>query len=184
MGRKYWSTEDHDLMMKLLAEGKSCRVVGETLGVTRNAVIGRAHRFKVKVSHINGRPQGSPKMTAWRKKPKLQLYDFSEGKRPVMVSKPKKFAVVRKRTVRPPEDSPHKCLFAVLDRKKCHWPLWADDGTGERFYCGAPVEGKTYCEGHWTAATEPSKARYVRRDPSKPFVIINRPAKPPKSMVV
>lgn len=173
-----WTEEMQTTMVTLLAEGKSCSEVGEVLGITRNAVIGRAHRTKVSIGELNGYIQGSKKAN-WKKK-LLKLYDFSVGVRPMGNKKPKKFAVNRAAWVKPPEDTVTKCLFGALDDHLCHWPLWGNDGVGERFYCGAPVEGKTYCHDHWFAATEP---RHSRREPVRPFVINKRPANPPKSIV-
>ena len=127
----------------------------------------------------NGLKEQGSKKANWKKK-LLKLYDFSVGVRPMGNKKPKKFAVNRAAWVKPPEDTVTKCLFGALDDHLCHGPLWGNDGVGERFYCGAPVEGKTYCHDHWFAATEP---RHSRREPVRPFVINKRPANPPKSIV-
>ena len=43
--RGTWSTDLFERLTKLWAEGKSAREIGDTLGISKNAVIGKAHRL-------------------------------------------------------------------------------------------------------------------------------------------
>lgn len=171
-----WTEEMDSIMKSMLLDRKSCSMIGAALGRSRNAVIGRAHRLKLNISAMSGHPRGAPRS----KKRVIKLYDFSVGVRPMLKAKPPQTSVVRKTTVPIPTD--YKCKFAELDGKKCHFPLWPDRGfTAEKFYCGAAIDGKTYCTDHWKVMVQPP--RYLRREPLAPFVINRRPINPPKSNV-
>jgi GcrA cell cycle regulator len=167
-----WKDEDVQQMLKLLGEGLSATVVGRRFGVTRNAIIGKLNRLKIKVGDLTG--FNTRRITAraearknHRVRPRLALYD---GWRParkgnVVTFKPKPKPVI---------NLDHKCTIIGLNSKTCRWPLWAD-ADNDRFYCGAPIEGLTYCPAHSSAAGR-------KYDPSRPLVTNSVPAKSPKSM--
>jgi hypothetical protein len=41
------------------------------------------------------------------------------------------------------------CTIIELTGDTCRWPLWADDGSGERLYCGGlALQESPYCAHH------------------------------------
>lgn len=169
-----WKDEDVQQMLKLLGEGLSATVVGRRFGVTRNAIIGKLNRLKIKVGDLTGFNTNriiarAEARKLHRVRPRLALYD---GWKPARKSN----VVTFKPKPKPVVNLDHKCTIVQLTHSSCRWPLWGDADT-DRFYCGAPIEGKTYCAGHHVAASR------FRLEPSGPFVMKSRPAKSPKSMV-
>lgn len=180
-GHPTWTEERTELMLKLLSDGLTAAAVGRLLKVSRNAVIGKAHRLGKSVAELNGHHVVKRK----RERPRLSLYGNEVSKRPSPRYRPVRAPVINlpERVVEPTFEELHKnrCNIMQLTLRTCRWPLWGHDGTGERFYCGAPVATRCYCDWHKEVATQAPYPR-VRREPSKPFVIKTRPAKPPKSI--
>lgn len=167
-----WTDDDVALMLKLIGEGISSTAIGLRFGLTRNAVMGKLHRLKFKIGDLNGfNVRRSSQVRLHRVRPRLALYDGWQppGKSKVLKFKP------RAPKPKPVVNLDHKCTIMRLGPGTCRWPLWGEADT-DRFYCGAPIAGKTYCTAHGAAAGR-------KYEPSGPFVIKSRPAKSPKSMV-
>jgi hypothetical protein len=165
-----WDEEKVANMLKLLNEGASTRVAAVALGTTRNAVIGKMHRLGLRVGSYNGWGKKAAEAQAkkqHRYRPRLSMFDMVIRPRPVI-----KFKKVPKVEV----PGARACTLMDLDHNTCRWPLWCDDGE-ERLYCGASVDGKTYCTDHWRHAVN------VRREPAGVFTIKKTFAKSPKSIV-
>ena len=124
-----WTDDRVDLLTKLWGEGKTAAEIAKELGgVTRNAVIGKAHRLKLsnRVSPIQQ-----------NKKPA-----------PVKVSKP---APVQERKAKKVEvDMSDRDLVSLTDLKanQCRWP--SGDPQEENFgFCGDhALAGLPYCLEH------------------------------------
>ncbi|MEM6780467.1 MAG: GcrA family cell cycle regulator [Pseudomonadota bacterium] len=135
-----WTEERVDLLKQLWGEGKTAAEIAKALGegVTRNAVIGKAHRLKLssRVSPIQQNP----------KKPKAEA------------PKAKKPQPVRK------TDFKGKGIpLAQLEAGMCRWPN--GDPKDENFnFCGCPaVPGLPYCEEHAKIAYQSSsRARTLK----------------------
>lgn len=170
-------------MMKLLAEGKSAGVVGRALGLTRNTIVGKVARLGFRLSDLNGNKARPPSVNQKPHRVRLRLNVLDEMEGVAVVKLVKRSLPLPKGK---PQDSKHKCTIMYLHGGTCRWPLWADNSVGgERFYCGAMVQGKTYCADHWAAArrTHNDAHEYSKRDPAVPFIMRKRPAKSPKSIV-
>jgi GcrA cell cycle regulator len=173
-----WTEERTNLMYKLFADGKRASQVAEELGVTRNAVIGKMHRSGHRISA----PDNTEKPLRVRRR--LNMYHLEEvQKRPVLRFKPVRVApkVIKLRLPKRPTGS---CTILELDSTRCRWPMWNDD-IDPRLYCGNETVNRVYCKEHRERAKQKfnNVHEYVRRDPSRDFVIKTRPAKSPKSMV-
>ena len=123
-----WTDERVELLTKLWGEGKTAAEIAKELGgVTRNAVIGKAHRLKLsnRVSPIQQNKKPAPVKTAppvqapERKIQKTEIQDNREGI-PLMDLKP----------------------------NACRWPF--GDPQDENFgFCGADcIPGLPYCAEH------------------------------------
>ena len=142
-----WHTAAIDRLKRLWAEGFSTAEIGRRLGMTKNAVIGKAHRLKLP-------PRSSPI--------RGQTADTQRAPKPKRVSEPT-LASLR---VHVPSAPPPALAAAPLpapcpamprspaspypgrDRLPCSWPL-GQPGRAEFRYCDAAVvPGKPYCGEH------------------------------------
>jgi GcrA cell cycle regulator len=145
--KETWNEADTELLRKLWAEGFSCSQIGNKLGRTKNAVIGRVHRL--------GLPQRLTHTTIKRKKicpggfPPARRKARREPHAPTQLPAPL-----------PPQRPPADWLELVeLKRNHCRWPA-GDTRAGGVKYCGQPRDGtRPYCEHHARGAYEVSRAR-------------------------
>ncbi len=124
-------------LAELVAEKRSAKEIGEVLGVSRCAVIGRTHRTGL---HLNPPRSGNPRPTK-----------RGDGwKRPSTVPLPPK--------LRPPPmpvpvcDAPEAGTVALLDLRQhhCRWPF----GDGPFTFCGAMRSWPgPYCPAHQRLGT-------------------------------
>jgi GcrA cell cycle regulator len=120
-----WTDEKFETLKGLLAQNLSASQIGNELGVSRNAVIGKVHRGGL----MFARPPSPPKKQARGKPPKrppsstaLPPEPAAEGKSGPVVS------------------------FAELAAHHCRWPV-------DNHYCGAAaVAGSSYCRHHTVIA--------------------------------
>lgn len=119
-----WTDERVELLKKLWGEGKTAAEIAKVLGdgVTRNAVIGKAHRLKLST----------------------RLSPIQQNTRPV------RHAEARAKKLAPPRlDFKGKCVpMVALTPSMCRWPN--GDPQDEDFsFCGCEiVEGLPYCAEH------------------------------------
>lgn len=113
-----WSQLDAQLIELWADHSITTREIGDKLGVSKNAVIGRAHRL-----HLPARPNGFP----W-------LNVRTHAPRPTVAPRPK------------PEKNCFSLLD--LSHDLCHWPVNSPARGGEYLFCGNPVETGSYCPEH------------------------------------
>jgi GcrA cell cycle regulator len=119
-----WTDENTERAVLLNREGWSATEIGNELGVSRNAVIGRLHRVT------------------------KEIFTGSSGlQRPN--TRPKRPMIFRKKRLPRPQPQPqqpsNKSLLD-LESKSCHWPI---DNFQPYHFCGAPaLEGSCYCNHH------------------------------------
>lgn len=126
----------------------SSAAIGAMLGVTRNAVVGRALRLKLE----RIAPQGNrhPRLRSGR--PRLQ------NTQPIP-------DIPRIDDTQIPFDQ-RKTLRELTDQT-CRWPV-GDPCSPEFFFCGAkPLETYPYCAGHCAVAFE-SKSQRIERHATAP----------------
>lgn len=121
-----WTDERVDILRRLWGEGKTAAEIAKELGegVTRNAVIGKAHRLKLS-SRVSPIQQNTKKVK-------------TEAK-PVAPRRPmKKIPVFKGQEVK----------MEDLREGMCRWPN-GDPQTEEFSFCGCDaVEGLPYCATH------------------------------------
>ena len=125
-----WTDERLEELKKLWAKGLSISQIGEALGVSRNAIAGKAHRM------------GLPK------RPSPISKTAKETKKP---AKPKPAAE--------PENLPLRLELRKLkwSRSKCCWPSGDPKLSGFTFCGDAVVPGKPYCLKHCEEAYTTSR---------------------------
>lgn len=139
-----WTDERVSLLKQLWGEGKTAAEIAKVLGdgITRNAVIGKAHRLKLS-SRLSPIQQNAPKKTK------------SENIAPRLV----------KPQVKLPEFKGKGIKLIDLDARMCRWPV--GDPKEENFnFCGCDaIAGLPYCDEHCRVAYQvPTRTRTLNAE--------------------
>lgn len=147
-----WTEERVERLKSLYAEGLSFgEITAELGGVSRNAVIGKAHRIG-----LSGRVRQPRKPRTVEAKAPSHRGQRRHIRR---ASTPGTFFQVAAEPeveVVPVEDEKipvkQRCQLGDLTASNCHWPV-GDPMDPGFFFCGAPgVPGLPYCPGHCARA--------------------------------
>lgn len=128
-----WTEERVSELTRLWESGHSASAIGKILGVSKNSVVGKAHRLKLqsRPSPIRRDPNAKPKPRT-RVKVAPPKAPIAVGPRETVVARP-----VRRRSE---------------GARSCLWPI-GDPGDTDFRFCGADaVAGKPYCEEHCAKA--------------------------------
>ncbi len=121
-----WTDERISDLIRLWDSGHSASHIGKVLGVSKNAVIGKAHRLKL-----------PPRPSPIRRSP---------GPR---IPKP---APMAKRTPKAPSRPVFRATRPRHGAPACLWPI-GDPGDEDFHFCGGTtVPGKPYCDEHCARA--------------------------------
>ncbi len=120
-----WTDELIEQLKTLWADGLTTGDIGKRLGISKNAVVGKAHRLGLK-----GRPSPIKRDTA------------GEGGVAGEVAKPKP-----KAKAKPPEPKKIRSLVD-LSANTCRWPIGDPKEAGFHFCGGNAMSGKPYCAEH------------------------------------
>jgi GcrA cell cycle regulator len=165
-----WSDEVIGQLRALWAEGHSTAEIGRRLGVTKNAIVGKAHRLDLpaRPSPIRRDPDAAPVRRATVRRvegptlPPLPstvgdapAASFSGFARPLAAPRPviarPVVPAVPRMTPRPAVVAPRPVAIAPRPYGRvvtCCWPL-GEPGTREFRFCDVPSEpGRPYCEEH------------------------------------
>ena len=136
-----WNQQKVDDLKKLWNEGVATSRIGEQLGFTKNAVIGKAFRLGLE------RRQNSRKKTA-RSQSVSSVTMYRETSAPVHSQMTPKKEVTRRRE----KFSFKKSIVGTGSFKSCQWPI--GDPLEEGFhYCGGQnIPTKPYCIEHYKKA--------------------------------
>jgi GcrA cell cycle regulator len=138
-----WTNERVELLKKLWGEGKTAAEIAKELGdVTRNAVIGKAHRLK-----LSNRASPIQQNTAKKAAPAKAT-----------VSKSTTAKVVVQTAM---NDTGGGVSMAELKGKMCRWPI-GDPREDDFHFCGGnSIAGLPYCEEHAKVAYQASSRNRV-----------------------
>jgi GcrA cell cycle regulator len=143
-----WNDERIAELKKLWDEGLSASAIGERLGISKNAVVGKAHRLKLpsrpspikRGSSSSSKPRRARKVaTAPRRSAALARADTVRHESPA----------TRSPRSEPSRRPPMSRSYRGADSGQgCLWPI-GDPGTPEFHFCGADrEEGRPYCSEH------------------------------------
>ena len=143
-----WTDDRVALLKKLWGEGKTAAEIAKELGgVTRNAVIGKAHRLKLsnRVSPIQQNKKVTP--------PKPQNQNAQHAP-----------AQPRKRVKEFVDDGRERVPLADLKAGQCRWPI--GDPREKNFgFCGCKaLPGLPYCLEHSQVAYQPATRNRIMKD--------------------
>lgn len=157
-----WTEEQITRLRALWAEGHSTAEIGRRMGISKNAVVGKAHRLNLSarpspIRRVPGAPAAprAPRPAPMRAPARLAFpqRNFSvvmagQAPRPVTPPPPRPLA--------PPAPPPPP----RLSNATCCWPLGEPGKPGFRFCTERALAGKPYCEQHAALA-------YVRTKPKQ-----------------
>ena len=132
-----WTTERVELLKRLFDENLSCREIAASIGVSRNAVIGKLTRLGLTRGPGSAEPRATTaKPRASKSVPRQQyqmLQVVYENGQPVCNG---------------PVESARPCSLFELSEERCRWPI-STPGAEDFCFCGnMPLDGVPYCEGH------------------------------------
>ncbi len=143
-----WTDERVALLKKLWCEGKTAADIARELGgVTRNAVIGKAHRLKLsnRISPIQQDNQ------------KPSITHLSLREKPLAV-------MARPANTDIPLKSGKGVKMSDLKDRMCRWPS-GDPRDANFSFCGCQsVPGLPYCPDHAKAAYQAARARALQAE--------------------
>ena len=135
-----WTTERLALLKSGFEAGLSCREIAATIGVSRNAVIGKISRLNLTRDKAGVRgPARKPADTRPRVKAHTALRQFLL--KPVSIE-PEPIEEID--TIH----NGHSCSLFELTKERCRWPI-NTPGAADFCFCGnTPLNGMPYCPGH------------------------------------
>jgi GcrA cell cycle regulator len=146
-----WTDNTIQSLRNLWAEGYSTAEIGRRMGVSKNAVIGKAHRLKLqgRPSPIRRAEAGTPGAVRSRRPLLPQLGDLMPFRawRPVSPEHP-----VRAEPGRRPFE--HR-LTGLVGTQQCRWPIGEPGKPDFRFCTKFAVVRRPYCEDHCGDAYRP-----------------------------
>jgi GcrA cell cycle regulator len=148
-----WTTQRVELLKSHFEAGLSCREIAASIGVSRNAVIGKLSRLQLARGPA-GVEQHPPRVARERSRksvPRLQyqiLQSVYENAPPLEEA---------------PIASERRCSLFELSKERCRWPI-STPGAEDFCFCGnTPVDGMPYCSGHTRLAYRPGSRQRVAR---------------------
>jgi len=150
-----WTMERTTLLKDRIHAGFSCGQIACELGVSRNAVIGKANRLGL--SRFKNAIPGQPKQSGTRRSARPSTVTRQTNLRTLWGKPQLAFAKLS-------AESPKACSLLELQQWHCRWPI--GDPTSEDFgFCGnRPVAGLPYCPAHAQMAYRPSTRDAVARE--------------------
>jgi len=141
-----WNDERIAELKKLWDEGLSASVIGERLGISKNAVVGKAHRLK-----LPSRPSPIKRGGTASSKPKRARKAAQAPRRSAALARPDSVrheTPLRGARSEPSRRPPVSRSYRADSGQGCLWPI-GDPGTPEFHFCDAKREqGRPYCSEH------------------------------------
>lgn len=151
MRETIWTAEKVKMLEALLKEKLSARQISERLGVSRNAVIGKAHRLNMK---LRPRPEASAARRVVRQKPSAPV-----GLRTSKTMWRDGLPVIPVEPFLRPDGQLHDTLS--IGAKQCKWVV---EGHGKNArYCGqGSAPERSWCEYHMIKLHVPKRQEAAR----------------------
>lgn len=159
-----WSNDRITQLRHLWASGDSASIIGNAMGITRSAVIGKVHRLglsgRVLVNRLR-EPKGPQVAKQHRVVKRITRLNGNSNYLKAFTSTATDIGPMRTAEV-----EPRHLTLSDLNESTCKWPL----GDGPFTFCGhAPLKGLPYCAPHQRIGTQDPK----RREPLRPKMPTN-----------
>jgi hypothetical protein len=165
MRRDPWTAEKTEQLFSLLAQGKSAREIGAIFGMGRMAILGKAHREKIKRGYV---PEPKKRVLNGEKR----AYTFRAAPKPSTEG----VGFIMPAIPAPaPQRGP---AVGLLDVTGCKWPV-AEDASligGQAFCNYTKADGEPYCPYHVQASIAPYSAELKRRTVKSLHFVLKRAA--------
>jgi GcrA cell cycle regulator len=147
-----WTDERIALLIKLRDEGVCAADIGERIGTSKNAVLGKAFRLNLPPPKIKPTSTPGPRKPREASKPRLVRATHNSL---FMVPK----ATIQMERLRCVEIEPRHLALIDLEPGDCRYPY----GDGTITFCGHPkMAGSSYCVPHKHLTSEPPRAPIYR----------------------
>jgi GcrA cell cycle regulator len=165
-----WTSEAIDQLRAFWDEGHSTAEIGRRMGISKNAVVGKAHRLNLPARPSPIRREAEPSLRAPappRQAPPLPIIPAAPPAR-AAVPPPRRLedrppvAVARPAPVAPSAAMAVVRPFPRAASRSCCWPIGEPGTSGFCFCSGNATPGKPYCAEH--AALAYVKVRDRRED--------------------
>jgi GcrA cell cycle regulator len=135
-----WTKDRLELLKSGFEAGLSCREIAATIGVSRNAVIGKISRLNLTRDKAGVRgPARKVADSRPRTKAQATLRQYLLKAVPVDAE-----PIAEVDTIH----NGHACSLFELTKERCRWPI-STPGAADFCFCGnTPLEGLPYCAGH------------------------------------
>ena len=138
-----WTAETIDRLRAVWADGHSTAEIGRRMGVSKNAVVGKAHRLNLpaRPSPIRRDTEGAPR----RRQPRRMHGPTLPVLRATLAPMPPELK---------PVERPSPVLRTICQPRPyarvspCCWPMGEPGTRSFRFCDAAAVPGKPYCDNH------------------------------------
>lgn len=158
-----WKDPERDKQLReLLSEGFSSSLIGDKMGLSRNAIIGRAHRLGLTCG--NGKHRTSKRRERKAPEPKpVKVQAHMNGALAFQITRAIRAKMLRDEA--PDQELPKTAIIdgfrhltvLELENGDCRFPT--GEGAGIRFCGRAQVEGFPYCFTHARMAFRPAQER-------------------------
>jgi GcrA cell cycle regulator len=152
-----WTDDDIQRLRTLWAEGHSTAEIGRRMGVSKNAIVGKAHRLDLpgRPSPIRGSEASAPRAKRSRRPRVPRLADMIPLRacRPLAID-PSALALGAEPRPRPVE----RRLTGPIGTQACCWPIGEPGKAGFRFCVNIALVRRPYCEEHCGHAYKPTPA--------------------------
>jgi GcrA cell cycle regulator len=151
-----WTDARIDQLRKLWDQGLSASAIGKQLGVSKNAVVGKAHRLKLPARPSPIRKGARPPVRRMAVLPKPLGAPLPRVAPPPSLERVVERAPVERPTLPAPRAQQQNAgptrRAAARGIKSCLWPI-GDPGANDFHFCNAEVvPGKSYCAEHCARA--------------------------------
>ena len=146
-----WNDDNIRRLETLWAEGHSTAEIGRRMGVTNNAIVGKAHRLRLPARPSPIRAGAERKECRRPRAPRVTLPGLQPRTMPTKASHV---------TGLQPAPAPWRAPDPMrLGASRCCWPI-GDPGTPEFRFCEATnAAGYPYCRDHCAIAYRPAAGR-------------------------
>lgn len=133
-----WTETQIEYVIEQWDAGFSASIIGDDIGKTRNAVLGKIHRMGLSGSRENKRKPQIKKKTGWQQR---------KRRNPMPVKRLPTFKTVPDIEAEP-IDASQNCTLIVLKKHQCKWPV-NEPPPGDYMFCGLARNGTSpYCPEH------------------------------------
>lgn len=170
MNGYFWSNENEDRLRALWNDGLSARAIATEMGVSKNAIIDKAHRLGLSGASRPGKPRAEIAREQKRLEAQARRSDAGAKAKPKLARQVPCRPAIEDDRGEAPAPRVVGLTLDQLELTTCRWPI--GDPKDEAFrYCGAQgadlAENRPYCRAHARLAYQPSRRPAAHSRPER-----------------